>query len=123
MNKKVNLPHNHDESLDKLLKKIPNIEEFNEASIVFQQLCDPTRLKILWILCHTKQCVCNISAAIGMSDPAVSHHLRNLKQNGLIKSERIGKEVHYSLEDHKKAKLIHKMIDDFFNFSCTNKKR
>lgn len=121
MDKKVNLPHNHDDNLDKLLKKLPNTKQFNEAAIIFQQLCDPTRLKILWILCHTKQCVCNISAAIGMSDPAVSHHLRNLKQNNLIKSERIGKEVHYSLEDHKKAKLIHKMIDDFFNFSCIKK--
>lgn len=110
--------HNHGDNLEKILQSKPVDEEFFKACDIFQQLCDPTRLHILWLLAHCEACVLNISVAVGMSTSAVSHHLRNLRQTGLITNRRSGKEVYYKLADTKTAKLIHKMIDDVFEMNC-----
>lgn len=110
--------HNHDGSLTKLLHDIPQEHEFLMAAEVFNQLSDGTRLRILWLLCHSEECVNDIAAAVRMTAPAVSHHLKTLKQNGIIKSRRLGKEVLYTLEDTPKAILIHKMVDSIFEINC-----
>ena len=112
------LPHNHNDFIDDLLKNIPNNDALEKVSTLFQQLCDPTRLKILWLLCHAEECVSNIAALINMSSPAVSHHLRFLKQTNIISSRRIGKEVHYKIADNDLSKLVHKMIDAAFDMHC-----
>lgn len=112
------VPHDHGDHLDDILQKMPTEELFVDTSAIFSHLSDGTRLRILWILCHSEECVTNIAAAIGMSDPAVSHHLRILKTNGLISSRRIGKEVHYTLADTETAHLVHQMIDDVFKMKC-----
>lgn len=114
------LPHCHGEGLQKILCHMPDETHFRTAAEVFQQLSDTTRLRILWILCHSEECVTNIAAAVGMSDPAVSHHLRVLKQTGLATSRRIGKEVHYTLAATEEATLVHRMIDDVFEINCPN---
>ncbi|MGN0298083.1 MAG: ArsR/SmtB family transcription factor [Lachnospiraceae bacterium] len=111
------MPHNHG-NIDNVLDVMPTNEQCIEAAETFKQLGDGTRLQILWLLCHSEECVLNIAAAIDMSAPAVSHHLRFLKQAGLIKSRRIGKEVHYSLADSKEAQLVHEMIDALFHIKC-----
>lgn len=77
-----NLPHNHGQNIEKVLNKMPSAEGFKDISFLFQQLGDPTRLRILWLLCHCEECVCNLAAAVDMSAPAVSHHLRILKRAG-----------------------------------------
>jgi len=110
--------HHHGEDFDKILAAMPAEERFVFASEIFQQLCDPTRLRILWLLAHSEQCVNNISLAIDMSASAVSHHLRVLRQAGLIANRRAGKEIYYKLADTRTAALIHKMIDDVFEISC-----
>ena len=114
------IPHNHGGSFREALEKMPPEPEFDKASGIFQQLCDSTRLRILWLLCHSEECVYNLSAAIGMSSPAVSHHLRTLKQTGLVSSRRDGKEVYYKLADTQEARLVHRMIDDVFEMNCPN---
>lgn len=110
--------HNHGHDLAELLNNMPDENDFGKACDIFQQLCDPTRLKILWLLAHSEQCVNNISLAIKMSTSAVSHHLRTLRQAGLIVNRRAGKEVYYKLSEDKTAQLIHKMIDDIFEINC-----
>ena len=110
--------HNHGGNLADLMSSIPTEQQFFMAADVFGMLCDSTRLRILWLLCHTEECVSDIAAAVGMSSPAVSHHLRNLKQSGLIVSRREGKEVLYSLAETKEATLVHNMIDDIFEINC-----
>lgn len=113
-----NLPHNHGQNIERVLDKMPQTEGFQNIAFIFHQLGDPTRLRILWLLCHCEECVCNIAAAVDMSAPAVSHHLRNLKKSGIISSRREGKEVYYSLADTPQAKLLHKSIDALFEISC-----
>lgn len=112
------LPHDHGGALHAVLEKMPSAKAVETASDVFSQLSDPTRLRILWLLCHSEECVTNIAAAVQMSDPAVSHHLRILKKTGLAVSRRIGKEVHYTLADTQQALLVHRMVDDMFEMNC-----
>ena len=112
------LPHDHGQSVEIVLASMPTDSLFHRVADSFQLISDSTRLKILWILCHSEQCVCNIAAAIDMSAPAVSHHLKMLKGSGLIGSRRIGKEIHYKLVDTEEAKLLHKVIDDIFMIKC-----
>ena len=110
--------HNHGGNLKDLMASIPTEQQFFMAADIFSMLCDSTRLRILWLLCHTEECVSDIAAAVNMSSPAVSHHLRNLKQSGLITSRREGKEVLYTLAKTKEASLVHNMIDDIFEINC-----
>ena len=117
------LPHDHGQNIEKILAKMPDIKYFLEAATSFQQISDGTRLRIFWLLCHSEECVSNIAAAVGMTDAAVSHHLKNLKQNGLVDSRRVGKEIHYKLAENEKAELIHKVIDSYFQMSCPNIKK
>ena len=117
MNEKEHL-HNHMGNLEDLMQNIPADQQFFMAADVFSMLCDSTRLRILWLLCHTEECVSDIAAAVDMSAPAVSHHLKTLRQSGLIVSRRCGKEVLYSLADTKEASLVHRMIDDIFEINC-----
>lgn len=112
------IPHDHGNGTQKLLASMPSEKAFGEAADIFSQLSDATRLKILWVLCHSEECVNDIAAAVDMSAPAVSHHLRNLKQSGFIQSRREGKEVLYRLEDTAAARLVHKMVDGVFQMKC-----
>ena len=112
------LPHNHGQNIERVLERMPPPDGFQATAATFQQLGDPSRLRILWLLCHSEECVCNIAAAVGMSDPAVSHHLRILKRSGIIESRRDGKEVYYTLADTTQAKLLHRTIDALFEITC-----
>ncbi len=104
------LPHDHGD-ISKVLERLPDVETFEKVSNIFALVSDVTRLRILWMLCHCEECVCNIASAVDMSAPAVAHHLKILKGAGLIKSRREGKEMHYSLADDETAKLVHQMVD------------
>ena len=85
---------------------------------VFKQLGDTTRIRIFWLLCHREECVLNISAMLHMSSPAVSHHLRPLKNSGLIVCRREGKEVYYRAADTPQGHLLHHMIEQVMEITC-----
>lgn len=116
--KKKSLPHDHGQIIEKEPERIPEESEFNTVSDVFKQLCDGSRIRIFWILCHYEECVINLAALVGMSSPAVSHHLRQLKSSGLIVSRREGKEVYYKAADTQQVDLLHHMIEDMVEISC-----
>ena len=85
---------------------------------LFKQLGDTSRIRIFWLLCHCEECVTNISAMVEMSSPAVSHHLRSLKNSGLIVSRREGKEVYYKASDTKECEILHEMIEKGIEIVC-----
>ena len=95
-----------------------DLTSFEQASGVFSLLGGPTRLRIFWLLCHTRTGVSGISEMIGMSSPAVSHHLRQLKASGLVTSERSGREVIYHAVKSKQNHFLHMMIDETLKFAC-----
>lgn len=113
-----NLPHDHGQDVGRLLSAIPDQESFRRAAETFQLISDATRFRIFWLLCHSELCVYNIAAAVDMSPPAVSHHLKMLKSAGLIRNRRIGKEIHYALADTAEAELVHKIADEMFMMKC-----
>ena len=66
---------------------------------MFKALCDPTRLKIINALMLSELCGCDLAALLKMSQPAISHHLKVLRQLMLVKYRRDGKSVYYELDD------------------------
>lgn len=117
---KYELPHHHGENIgiDNIIKQLSCVEDFQTAADIFKQLGDTTRIRIFWLLCHCEECVVNISAMLNMSSPAVSHHLRPLKNSGLIISRREGKEVYYRASDTEESRLLHKIIEQVMDVAC-----
>ncbi len=114
----AHLPHNHGNNTEYLCNQMPDTADFQIVSDIFKQLGDASRLRIFWLLCHCEECVLNISAIMGMTSPAVSHHLKQLKSGGLITSRREGKEVYYKASDTKQARLLHDMIEKLMEIAC-----
>lgn len=112
------LPHDHGQNVDIVLAKLPSQNDCVQVAEIFKQISDGSRLRILWLLCHCEECVSNIAAAMDMSDPAVSHHLKLLRKSGLIESRRDGKEVYYKLADTEQAQLVHHVCEEMFRISC-----
>mgnify|MGYP002624352965 CR=1 FL=1 len=112
------LPHDHHNDSVQILEQIPDAEDFRSVASMFRQLSDPVRVRIMWILCHTEECVINIAAMVGMSSPAVVHHLKLLREAGLVESSKRGKEVYYKASANVEASAIHKMIEDMMKISC-----
>ena len=102
-----NLPHDHGGDVSPVVEHMPKGEAFQVVADVFKLMDDTSRIRIFWLLCHCEECVINISAIVDMSSPAVSHHLRQLKNGGLITSRRVGKEVYYKAADTQQARLLH----------------
>lgn len=116
----MKLPHHHGEGPQTALlqEQLDQIDYFQTVAEVFKQLGDTTRIRIFWLLCHCEECVLNISALMKMSSPAVSHHLRPLKNSGLIISRREGKEVYYRAADTEESRLLHEMIEQVMEITC-----
>ena len=114
------LPHHHTDHKDSLFLRsaLSNVKEFGLVSELFGQLSDPTRIRIFWMLCHCEECVINIAALVGMTSPAVSHHLRLLKAAGLLETKREGKEVYYRAAETPLVDHLHKTIETIAEISC-----
>lgn len=114
------LPHSHgNETLAVHLKEqLDNNDKFSTAADMFKQLADTNRVRIFWLLCHCEECVVNISAMLDMSSPAVSHHLRPLKNSGLIVCRREGKEMYYRAADTREAQLLHRIMEQVMEITC-----
>lgn len=106
--------HGHGCDVTELKHVLPPEEFAIETASLFGLLSDSTRLRILYLLYHREVCVRNIAEAIEMSPPAVSHHLRSLKQLGVITSRRIGKEVHYTIADTTDGELVSDLLKTVF---------
>ena len=112
------LPHDHHSGMEQRFDHMPAPEAFEATAELFKLLGDPTRVRLFWLLCHCEECVINIAAMLGMSSPAVSHHLRSLRDTGLIISRRDGKEVFYRASEGEVADLLHHMIEQTMSITC-----
>lgn len=112
------LPHNHSMNETNIVEKMPKTETIQTVADAMKQLGDPSRLRIFWLLCHCEECVINIAAATEMSSPAVSHHLRLLKNAGLITAKRNGKEMYYRAADTPMVDKLHHTIEEIARISC-----
>ncbi len=89
----------HEDIINKVKEAIPEEETLYDLADLFKVLGDSTRIKVLWALAEAEMCVCDIAALLGMTQSAISHQLRVLKQARLVKYKRNGKVVYYSLDD------------------------
>ncbi|MDD7220208.1 MAG: metalloregulator ArsR/SmtB family transcription factor [Clostridia bacterium] len=85
--------------MEDLTGKLPEETELYDLADLFKVFGDSTRIRILFVLFDTEVCVCDLAKALNMTQSAISHQLRILKQNKLVKSRREGKSIYYSLAD------------------------
>ena len=89
----------HDKTVAFVKSGMLEKEQFEKLSMFFKAISDETRIKILYSLSRSKMCVCDLAALLDMTVSAISHQLRVLKQAELVKSEKQGKVVYYTLSD------------------------
>lgn len=89
----------HEDLLKIVNEKLPQEEELYDLAELFKVFGDSTRIRILFVLFEAEVCVCDLAEALNMTQSAVSHQLKILKQNKLVKSRREGKSIFYSLAD------------------------
>ena len=103
--------HVYDKVLKEIDDKMPPEEELQDLAEFFKVFGDTTRLKILYVLLCSEMCVYDISAVLGMSQSAISHQLRVLKQQDLVKHRREGKTIFYSLADAHIVTILSQGLD------------
>jgi len=81
-------------------------DELEQLALTYHVLGNPTRLKIVMALKSGEMCVCDLAAYIGLSESAVSHQLRRLKDLALVKKRRAGQILYYALDDAHVADLL-----------------
>ena len=96
----------HEETVSRVLGEMPCEEHLYDLAELFKVFGDTTRIKILYVLFESEMCVCDIAQLLGMTQSAISHQLRILKQSRLIKFRREGKTVFYSLADDHVRRII-----------------
>ena len=89
----------HEDLLKIVNETLPEETELYDLAELFKVFGDSTRIRILFVLFEAEVCVCDLAKALNMTQSAISHQLRILKQTKLVKSRREGKSIFYSLAD------------------------
>lgn len=89
----------HQEVVDAVQGRLENVDELSHVANLFKVLGDLTRIKIITVLRGNEMCVCDLAVCLNMTQSAISHQLRVLKQARLVRARRDGKIMYYSLDD------------------------
>ena len=96
----------HEELISSVNADMPDEEMLYDLAELYKVFGDTTRIKILYALFEAELCVCDIAQLLGMTQSAISHQLRVLKQSKLVRFRREGKTVYYSLADEHVRTII-----------------
>jgi DNA-binding transcriptional ArsR family regulator len=96
----------HLDRVEKARKEMISERELERLSLIYKVLGDPNRLKMVMALRNVEMCVCDLAAFTGLSESAVSHQLRRLKDLALVKSRRDGPIIYYALDDEHVSGLL-----------------
>lgn len=91
--------HIHTQTINEVEEHMPEENMLTDLADLFKVFGDATRIKILYVLLQSEMCVCDLAEVLNMTQSAISHQLRVLKQMKLVKNRREGKTVFYSLAD------------------------
>lgn len=104
--------HNvHRELVDRIGKEMPPEDELYDLAELFKVFGDSTRIKILFALFESEMCVCDIAETLNMTQSAISHQLKILKQSKLVGNRREGKSIIYYLADDHVRTIIDQGIN------------
>lgn len=96
----------HKELVDEVINSMPDNKIIDKLSVFYKLLGDNTRCKILYCLDNREMCVCDLANVLSMSKSSISHQLSTLRNSGVVKLRKQGKEVYYSLDDNHVSKLF-----------------
>jgi len=96
---KCDYMHVHEDIVRAVNEELPDEEMLYDLAELYKVFGDSTRIRILFVLLQSEMCVCDIAKMLSMSQSAISHQLRVLKQSRLVKFRREGKVMFYSLAD------------------------
>ena len=105
------MPHDHEAILRKVRQELPTDELLCDLADLFKLFGDTTRIKILYALLESEMCVCAIADLLGMTQSAISHQLRILKDANLVGNRREGKTIYYFLSDDHVRTIIAQGFD------------
>ena len=89
----------HEEVIERVRGDMPDGKDFYDLANLYKMFADNTRVCILWALSREKMCVCDLAVLLGMTKSAISHQLKSLRLTNLVKYNKQGKIVYYSLAD------------------------
>ena len=98
--------HDHSALVDRLHSSLPDDEKLCDLADLFKIFGDTTRMRILFSLFESELCVCAIAELLGMTQSAISHQLKVLKDNHLVSNRREGKTIFYFLADDHVRSII-----------------
>lgn len=96
---------------NRVLSEMPDEESLYDLAELFKVFGDTTRIRILYVLFEAEMCVCDIAQILNMTQSAISHQLRVLKQARLVRNRREGKQIYYSLADDHVRTIIGQGMD------------
>lgn len=96
----------HEELVKIVNETMPEETELYDLAELFKVFGDSTRIRILFVLFEAEVCVCDLAQVLNMTQSAISHQLKILKQNKLVKNRREGKSIFYSLADDHVRSII-----------------
>lgn len=103
--------HVHEEIVKQVNTVMPEEEKLYDLADFFKVFADSTRIKILYVLLCCEMCVCDLAQTLNMTQSAISHQLRLLKQMDLVRNRRDGKTVFYSLADDHIKSILNQGMD------------
>ena len=89
----------HEDVVARVRTAMPDGNNFYDLANLYKMFADNTRVKILWALSCESMCVCDLAVLLGMTKSAISHQLKSLRLSNLVKYDKQGKVVYYSLSD------------------------
>lgn len=89
----------HEDVVERVQSAMPESKGFYDLANLYKMFSDNTRLRILWALSCETMCVCDLAVLLGMTKSAISHQLKSLRLTNLVKYDKQGKVVYYSLAD------------------------
>lgn len=101
----------HEERVRFVEQHMPDEEKLYDLAELFKVFGDSTRIRILFVLFESEVCVCDLAEALGMTQSAVSHQLKILKNVELVRARREGKSVFYALADDHVRTIIRQGMD------------
>ncbi|MGD2207616.1 MAG: metalloregulator ArsR/SmtB family transcription factor [Anaerolineae bacterium] len=107
----MNKAYIHEGLVQMAMPNLVNDETAAHLAETFKALSDPTRVRIVSLLTDAELCVCDLAAVLGMSQSAVSHQLRTLRDLRLVRWRREGRQIFYTLDDDHVADLFRLSLD------------